>query len=116
MGATPDGPVPFTRSARRRYLATVPDGSPARDALHYGPILRRFAGLALRHPGLLLPLLAAAWRFRARGWYRRRPFLPLPPPEYVAWRLHTAYGREDAVPPAADLERYLRWSARLRKR
>lgn len=79
-------------------------------------MLRLFAGLALRNPGLLLPLLAAGWRFRARGWYRRPPFLPVPPSEYVAWRLHTAYGSEDSLPPARDLERYLRWTARLGKR
>jgi hypothetical protein len=84
--------------------------------LRYGSIVRQFAGLALRHPRLIAPLLAAAWRFRARGWYRRPPFLPLPPPEYVAWRLQTAYGSENAVPPAADLLRYLDWSAWLRSR
>ncbi|HSJ06726.1 MAG TPA: hypothetical protein VK936_08490 [Longimicrobiales bacterium] len=83
--------------------------------MNYGSILRRLAGLALRHPGLLAPLVAAGWRFRARGWYRHAPFLPLPPADYVAWRLHTAYGREDVVPPARELERYLRWSARMRK-
>jgi hypothetical protein len=79
-------------------------------------MLRRLAGLALRNPRLAVPLLSAAWRFRSRGWYRRAPFLPLPPADYIAWRLHTAYGAEDAMPTAAELERYLRWSARLGKR
>jgi hypothetical protein len=83
--------------------------------LRYASLIRRFAGLAVRNPRLVPPLLAAAWRFRARGWYRRPPFLPVPPPDYVAWRLHTAYGSEDAVPPAGDLGRYLRWAARLRE-
>jgi hypothetical protein len=81
--------------------------------LHYGRLLRRLFGLALRRPGLVLPLLGAAWRFRARGWYRQPPFLPLPPAEYVAWRLHTAYGDEDAVPPVRELARYVRWSDRF---
>lgn len=81
--------------------------------MHYGRLLRRIAGLALRRPGLLPPLLGAAWRFRRRGWYRTPPFLPLPPRAYVEWRLHTAYGSEDAVPPAADLARYLRWTRRM---
>jgi hypothetical protein len=84
--------------------------------LRYGSILRQFARLALRHPRLIPPLLWAAWRFRSSSWYRRPPFLPLPPPEYVAWRLHTAYGSADAVPPAADLRRYLQWSASLLRR
>ena len=47
-------------------------------------------------------LLRVAWRFRARGWYRRFPFLPLPAREYVRWRMYTAYGESDAVPPAED--------------
>jgi hypothetical protein len=83
--------------------------------LRYARLITRLAGSALRKPGLLLPLLAAAWRFRSGGWYRRAPFLPLPPADYLAWRLHTAYGDEDAVPSADDLERYLAWSSRLMK-
>ncbi|CAN5808891.1 hypothetical protein BH23GEM9_BH23GEM9_25450 [soil metagenome] len=82
--------------------------------LHYGRLLRRFVGLTLRNPGLLLPLLTAGWRFRRRQWYRHAPFLPVPPPEYIAWRLQTAYGSDDAIPPARDFARYLRWSARQR--
>jgi hypothetical protein len=83
---------------------------------HYRRLLGSLAGLALRHPSLVLPLLAAAWRFRRRGWYRTPPFLPLPPREYIAWRLHTAYGAENVIPPARDLARYLRWASRVRKR
>jgi hypothetical protein len=64
----------------------------------------------------VLPLLAAAWRFRRRAWYRTPPFLPLPPYEYIAWRLHTAYGADDVIPPARDLARYLRWASRVRQR
>jgi hypothetical protein len=84
--------------------------------VRYGSILRQFAVLALRHPRLIVPLLATAWRFRSRHWYRQPPFLPLPPRDYIAWRLYTAYGSEDAVPPAADLARYLGWAAWLRRR
>jgi hypothetical protein len=65
---------------------------------------------ALRRPGLAADLLRVAWRFRARGWYRRFPFLPLPAREYVRWRMHTAYGDHDAVPTAAEIERYARWA------
>jgi hypothetical protein len=74
------------------------------------------AGLALRRPALVPALLGAAWRFRSRGWHRRPPFLPLPPAEYVAWRLETAFGSADAVPEPGMLERYLRWVARFRRR
>ena len=67
------------------------------------------AGRALRSPSLAVDLLRVLWNFRARDWYRRPPFLPLPPAEYVRWRMHTAYGDHDAVPPADDVVRYARW-------
>ena len=67
---------------------------------------------SLRNPAVGVALVRVAWRFRHRAWYRRFPFLPLPAPEYVRWRMHTAYGRDDAVPPASDLIRYARWATR----
>ena len=72
------------------------------------------AGLALRRPRLIPYMLAAAWAFRARDWYRRPPFLPLPPESYLRWRLDTAYGDPEAEPPIDELERYLVWTARMR--
>jgi len=63
----------------------------------------------LRRPSLAIDLLRVAWRFRARGWYRRFPFLPLPARDYVRWRMHTAFGDHDAVPTATEIERYARW-------
>lgn len=83
--------------------------------MNYGSILGRVAGLALRRPALVPTLLAAAWRFRARDWYRRPPFLPLPTARYLEWRLHTAYG-EQGEPSDRELERYLRWTAGMRRR
>jgi hypothetical protein len=67
------------------------------------------AGRALRRPSLLPALLTLAWKFRHRRWYARPPFLPLPDANYYRWRMYTAYGDEDAVPPARDVERYARW-------
>ena len=61
-------------------------------------------------PSLALDLLRVAWRFRSRDWYRRPPFLPLPDRDYMAWRMHTAYGDHHAVPSVADIERYARWT------
>lgn len=69
---------------------------------------------ALRHPTLARDLLRVAWRFRRRGWWHRPPFLPLPSRDYVRWRMHTAYGMYDAVPPATDVERYARWVGKQR--
>ena len=76
---------------------------------------RLFLTLALRslvNPGLGLDLLRLAWRFRSRGWHSRFPFLPIPDRTYVRWRMYTAYGDYDAVPPVTDVERYSRWAAR----
>ena len=64
------------------------------------------------NPATGVALLRVAWRFRERGWYRRIPFLPLPSREYVRWRMYTAYGSYDFVPPAADVVRYARWAVR----
>lgn len=49
------------------------------------------------------------WAFRARHWYRRVPFLPLPAADYVRWRMYTAYGDETAVPSVDDVVRFATW-------
>ena len=64
---------------------------------------------ALVNPRLALDLVRLTWSFRTRDWYRRPPFLPLPPRDYVRWRMVTAYGDEDAVPPLEDVVRFARW-------
>lgn len=79
-------------------------------------IFRPFLLLALRRPRLWPALLSAAWAFRPRDWYRRPPFLPLPSRTYMRWRLETAYGEPDAVPPAGEIERFVTWSAEMRRR
>jgi hypothetical protein len=70
------------------------------------------AARAVTNPALAADLLRVAWRFRRRGWYWRAPFLPLPDRRYVRWRMLTAYGDPDAVPPAADVIRYARWAVK----
>lgn len=77
--------------------------------------LRLVAALAWRgivNPTTGLALLRVGWRFRQRGWYARFPFLPLPSVPYVRWRMYTAYGDENFVPPAADVVRYARWAVK----
>jgi hypothetical protein len=71
---------------------------------------RTLATQCVRHPSLLVLLAGAAWRFRRRGWYRRAPFLPVPSEDYMKWRLHTAFGEENAAPDARDLIAYLKWT------
>ena len=69
-------------------------------------------GRSLVNPATGVALMRVGWRFRQRGWLTRFPFLPLPAKAYVRWRMHTAYGRDDAVPPADDVVRYARWATR----
>ena len=69
-------------------------------------------GLSLRsliNPRLALDLLRTAWAFRRRHWWQGAPFLPLPDREYLRWRMYTAYGEEDAVPPLEDVIAFARW-------
>ena len=65
---------------------------------------------ALRSPSTGGALVRVGWRFRRREWWRRFPFLPLPARDYLRWRMYTAYGDADAVPPADDVERFARWA------
>jgi hypothetical protein len=60
---------------------------------------------AVLNPRLALALLRVAWRFRSRG-----SILPIPDHAYLAWRMYTAYGDADAVPPARDIEHYALWA------
>ncbi len=69
----------------------------------------RLAARCLLNPRLAVDLWSLLWAFRARNWYRRIPFLPLPPREYLRWRIYTAYGDEAAVPPVEDVIRFARW-------
>jgi hypothetical protein len=66
-------------------------------------------GRAAVNPRVALDLVALAWSMRRRDWHRSAPFLPLPPREYVRWRMYTAYGDENAVPPVSDVLRVARW-------
>ena len=75
----------------------------------WGSLVLRLAARAALRPRLAADLVRTAWVFRRRGWHRHPPFLPLPDPTYLRWRLYTAYGDERAVPPAEDVERFARW-------
>lgn len=48
------------------------------------------------------------------GWWRRRPWLPLPDPDYLQFRMVTQYGDPNHPPEAADVVSYLRWCRGLR--
>ena len=69
----------------------------------------RLAGRAAVNPRLAVDLLRTAWAFRRRSWWRTVPWLPLPDRDYLRWRMYTAYGDENAVPPLRDVIGFARW-------
>jgi hypothetical protein len=74
---------------------------------------RTTAGVVLRavatRPGLW-PVGVRQWRRTVpAGWWRRRPFLPVPSAEYLNFRLLTQYGDIAAAPSPADVLNYLEW-------
>jgi hypothetical protein len=48
------------------------------------------------------------------GWWRRRPFLPVPPGEYLALRAVTQYGDTGHTPDVDDVVAYLEWARQWR--
>ncbi len=64
----------------------------------------------LARPSLWATGLRQVHRLAQPGWWRRRPFMPVPAPDYLRFRLETAYGGSgDQVPSAGDLVTYLHW-------
>ena len=62
-----------------------------------------------RRPRLWATALRQARRLAAPGWWRRRPFLPLPDREYLRFRALTQYGDADHRLDPADAVAYLDW-------
>jgi hypothetical protein len=63
----------------------------------------------LRHPTLWPVAVRQGWRLVPSGWWRRRPYLPVPDPAYLAFRLQTQYGDPKRRPDPEDVIAYLRW-------
>jgi hypothetical protein len=63
----------------------------------------------LVRPRLWATALRQAGRLAAPGWWRRAPFLPVPDPDYLAFRMETQYGSAGHAPDPVDLVAYLEW-------
>jgi len=71
------------------------------------------AGIAVvRHPSLWVTAIVQVFRLAAPDWWRRPPFLPRPDPEYLRFRLRTAYC-DDRPPEPRDVVTYLHWCRRF---
>jgi hypothetical protein len=71
---------------------------------HLAPV----ALAVLRNPRLWPTAARQLRRTARRGWWRRPPFLPLPSPDYVRFRLLTQYG-DAATSTPDDVISFLRW-------
>lgn len=102
-----------------RLFTERPRPSLRLEEFHYPEASLNLVGVSLRlallKPWRIPDLVGMAWAFRARDWYRRAPFIPFPPEEYMRWRMDTAYGNPDAVPPPEEFERFVVWAARMRR-
>jgi len=72
-------------------------------------VLLRIGAAVLRRPGLWL-VAAKQWRRTTpAGWWKRRPFLPVPSADYVRFRLITQYGDANHRVEPVDVLNYLAW-------
>ena len=61
------------------------------------------------HPSLWPTAVGQARRLVPSGWWRRRPYLPVPSASYLEFRLVTQYGDISHRPEPGDVLNYLRW-------
>ncbi len=74
------------------------------------PLSAAAAAALVARPRLWPTAVQAALELAPRGWWRHAPFLPLPEPEWLHFRLVTAYGGDGSHPMGADeLITWLEW-------
>ena len=66
-------------------------------------------------PGLWGTAVRQVFVLAVPGWWRHRPFLPVPDNDYLRFRLETQYGTADHAIEPADLVAYLEWCRRERR-
>ncbi len=76
--------------------------------LTWRDIFRLFAAIAMR-PHLWWTAARQSLRLARHDWWRTSPFLPLPSPAYMRFRMVTQYGTPTVAPEMADVIDYLKW-------
>lgn len=51
---------------------------------------------------ILKTLMSYGWAVRRKNWWRRFPFIPIPPRRWILWRMETAWGIDAQNPKWAD--------------
>ena len=74
----------------------------------------RAAAALVRRPHLWAPALRQARALVPVGWWRRRPFLPVPDRAWLRFRMTTAYGDAGAPLDVEDLLTWLAWTDTVR--
>jgi hypothetical protein len=69
----------------------------------------RVVGAIARRPRLWSTALRQARRTAPPGWWRQRPFLPVPSGDYLRFRMLTQYGETDCPVDPDDVVNYLEW-------
>jgi hypothetical protein len=110
-GGNGHGEPPSPGDADSRRHATVPGVGPKRGdpgMTYHVSFWFQCAGAVSMRPRLWFTAVRQLLRAVPDGWWKRAPFLPLPDPSYLRFRLETAYGT-NAAPVVADVVRYLEW-------
>jgi hypothetical protein len=69
-----------------------------------------FVGPVVRRPSLWVTGLRQARNLAPRRWWAHRPFLPVPAPDYLHFRMVTMYGGDGSSATAGDdLVAWLEW-------
>jgi hypothetical protein len=74
----------------------------------------RIVGAVAQRPALWPTAARQARRLVPPGWWRHRPFLPVPDRQWLRFRAETQYGDPDRVPDADDVVTWLRWAQNRR--
>lgn len=69
----------------------------------------------VRRPDLWVTGLRQYRRLVPAGWWRRRPWLPVPDRQYLEFRLLTQYGSSSTRPEPGDVVTYLEWCRAQRR-
>jgi hypothetical protein len=67
----------------------------------------------IARPALWGTAVVQTLRLAAPGWWHRWPPLPVPDPDYLRFRLQTAFGDAEAAPSPSDVVSYLDWCKRF---